>query len=110
MVQLHGITPGVFAEHLHGAGIRTQDAEQDPDGGGFPGTVRPQETVYLPGLHPEVELIQGTDGTEILRQPDCLYSRCVRVRHGGSFRSRGGQETMLPPVYETGTAPGQVWR
>ncbi len=63
-VQVHGVGPRVAVEQPDLAGIGAQEAQEDPNGRGLAGTVRPDEPVDLAGIDGEVQAVEGTDVAE----------------------------------------------
>jgi hypothetical protein len=68
-VQGDGVTPGVAAEQLGGAGVGPQQPQQDPDGGGLAGAVGAEEPVHLAGPDLQLQPVKGAGGAEGLDQP-----------------------------------------
>src|SRR5699024_7661430 len=56
-----GFGPCIVSEHARVTRGRTREIEQDIDRRGFSRSVRPEETVYLALLHPEVEVRKRLD-------------------------------------------------
>ena len=69
-MQVHGIEPWITAKDAHSTSVGPQQAEQDPQRGGLPGSVGSQESVDLPLGHAQVESVERLGPTESLDQAD----------------------------------------
>ena len=68
-VEGDGVVPRVAVEQGGVARVGPQQAEQNPDGGGLPGAVGPEEAVDLARGDLEVEVVEGEHVAERLGQP-----------------------------------------
>ncbi len=85
-VQFRGVAPRVAAEQPGGAGVGAQQPEQDPDGGGLPGAVGPEEAVHLPG--PTDRSSPSSARVRPERLDQCVYAD--RLGHDGHAPSATG--------------------
>ena len=67
-MQSGGVGPGVVTEQPYGAGIGSQQTEQDPNGRRLSRSVRSEKPVHLPRADEEIETVQGPGVTEALRE------------------------------------------
>ena len=67
-VEAGDVSPGVATEHLRGAAVGAEQAEQDADGGRLAGAVGPEEAVHLAGLDAQVEAVERPHPAEALAQ------------------------------------------
>ena len=68
-MQFDGLAPRIAPEQPRRAAIGAEQAEQNPDCGGFPGPVRPEEAVHLAGRDRQVEAIERESLAEGFAQP-----------------------------------------
>src|SRR5207248_1576481 len=57
-MQGDGVPPGVTPEERDRTGIRPEETEQDPEGRGLSGSVRPEETVHFARSYCEVQPVE----------------------------------------------------
>ena len=63
------VGPRIAVEQPSAAGGRPQQPQQDADGGGFPGAVRPEKAMDLSLSDGEVQTVERAGPTEVLHQP-----------------------------------------
>ena len=82
-MQVGGLGPRVAAEEPHLAGVLADQPEQDPQGGGLPGAVGPEEAVHLPRDHRQVEAVERAGAPERLDQTAYVDDRvgAAHARH-----------------------------
>jgi hypothetical protein len=81
----HGAAPDVHAEHLDVALLQRQQRVDQPDGGGLPGSVRPQQPETLTGGDRQVESVDG----DVFAEPIGDAGELDRVRHATHNSSPG---------------------
>ncbi len=67
-MQRDRVAPRVPAQQVDLAGVGTEQAEQDSDGGRLAGAVRPEEAVHLARTDVEIEPVEGDGVPEVLDQ------------------------------------------
>src|SRR4051794_37612698 len=92
----HGVAMRVQSEDPGATRRRAQHPEDEPDGGGLAGAVRPEVTHYFAGLHLEVESGQRRHPTEPLRKS--FHSQRERGAHESAEQLVGttATETRAP--------------
>jgi len=60
-MQRDGVVPRIAAEHLGGAAVCAQHAEQHADRRGLAGAVGTEEAMHLAGFDGEVESVEGSE-------------------------------------------------
>src|SRR5581483_3182377 len=86
----------VDAEHAPLALARLEDAAQHAQRGGLPRPVRPQEAVQLAAADEEIEVIDGDQRSEPLRQP-AREDRGLRRAHGAWISASAGMPGLRTP-------------
>jgi hypothetical protein len=67
-MQCGRVAPWIAVQQPSRAGVVTQQAEQDPDGGGLAGPVGAEESVHLTGLDRQVQPVECARPAEGLDQ------------------------------------------
>ena len=97
---LFRVADNVESEHPRLAAVRFEHRRQDPNSGGLPAAVRPEQAQHSAGLDRKIDSVEGDDFAEPLDEPargDCGLSHSRFLAGVPATRQRYVPSAFIPP-------------